>query len=202
MYLEKKGFTLLEVIVGMSIFVILSLGISWVLIVSLRTNDIVWNQLGGQNEARKVLQEVVNTVRRAESSSMGAYTVVSASETEFVFYANTDTDLLRERVRFWLDGTTLKMGVIKPGGNPLQYTALDEVVKELAHDVVNTEEGTSTFLYYDSTYTGTEEPLVEPVDITSIRLVRVQLEIEHDPEKTPVPLHVESQVSIRSLKEE
>jgi len=202
MYLEKKGFTLFEVIIGMSIFVILAMGISWVLIVSLRTNDIVWNQLGGQNEARKVLQEVVDTVRRAESSSMGAYTIVSASPTEFIFYANTDTDLLRERVRFWLDGTTLKMGTIKPTGNPLQYNIADEIVKELAHDVVNTEEGTSTFLYYDSTYTGTEDPLLEPVDATLIRLVRVQLEIEHDPDKTPVPLHVESQVSIRSLKEE
>jgi len=197
---SSAGFTLLELLIAMGIFSLVITAGAWLLISGLRYNTIIWDQLQGQNDGRRALQQVVDIVRRSEESSIGAYAIVLADDNELIIFSNVDNDSYREKVRFWLDGTTLKRGVIKPSGNPLGYTAPEEVV-ELAHDVVNIAQSTPLFSYYDEDYTGSESALETPADITAVKLIKVQLEIEKNPDKTPVPLHVESMVGIRNLKE-
>jgi len=198
-YKNKKAFTLLEMLVALGIFAIISTIVVWIMITSFRSNAIIWEQLKTQNEGRRALQEVIDDVRRAEESSIGSYTVDSASEYEFSFFANIDDDSLREKVRFFIDGTTLKKGVTNVEGNPLNYNGEENIV-EIAHDAVNIAKNAPLFLYYDQDYSGTENALDFPVNITDIRVVRIQLELEKDPTATPVPLHVEGVVSIRNLK--
>lgn len=200
--LGYKGFTLIEVLVAIGIFLLLTTGITWMLITAIRSNEVIWEQLATQSGGRRVLQEVVDDIRRAEDSSIGSYLIEAASSTEFIFFANIDSDTARERIRFFIEGTDFKKGVVEPTGSPLSYDTANEVIVTLAEDVKNLEEGTPVFLYYDENYTGSEDPLVEPVETPNIRVVRVQLELEEDPTQTPVPLHVETTVQIRNLKDE
>jgi prepilin-type N-terminal cleavage/methylation domain-containing protein len=198
---SRRGFTLLEILIALGIFGLIVLSISWILVNSLRSNDIVWSQLSTQTDGRKVLQQVVDEVRRAEQSSIGSYPIELAEAYEFIFYANVDNDSERERVRFGLDNGTIKRGIVSPSGSPLQYNPADEQVVEIAHNVRNVEQENPLFSYFGEGYSGTQAPLAEPVLITAVRVVRVQLELEEDPTATPVPLHVESTVSIRNLKQ-
>jgi prepilin-type N-terminal cleavage/methylation domain-containing protein len=200
--MNNKGFTLMEVLVAMGIFALIIGTIVWIFIYSLRYNAVLWEQLKTQTDGRRVLQEVVDDVRRAEQSSIGSFAVVTADEYEFSFYANIDDDSLRERVRFWIDDgdITLKKGVIKPTGNPLEYVSGNENVVEIAHDVVNRNKGVPIFLYFDEKSYPTSNSLLQPVALTDVSTVKVQLELEEDPNETPIPLHVESMVHIRSLK--
>jgi len=196
---NNLGFTLLELVVAMSIFSLIVLVLASFLIDGWRYNTIIWDQLQGQTDARRVVQETVNIIRKAEESSIGAFPVVLAKDNELIIYANVDTDFYRERIRFWLDGTTLKRGIIKPSGNPLNYSGTEQVV-DLAHYVVNISKGIPLFIYYDENYTGVENPLTTPAEVALIKLVKVQLLIEKNPDKTPIPLRVESMVQIRNLK--
>jgi len=196
---NSRGVTLVELLVAIGIFTIISMGAGWILIQSIRHNAIIFEQLSSQSESRKAVQHVIDVVRKAELSSVGSYPIASASSTELILYANVDADSLRERVRFWLDGTTLKQGVLKPSGNPISYTGTEYVV-ELAHYITNSAQSIPTFVYYDELYTGSQNPLASPVTVTDIRLVKVQLNLEKDANKSPVPLHVESVVEIRNLK--
>ncbi|MFA5211594.1 MAG: prepilin-type N-terminal cleavage/methylation domain-containing protein [Patescibacteria group bacterium] len=198
---NKKAFTLLELVISLAIFSFLIMGATYLIINSLKYNNILWDQLESQKEGRKVLQDLVNILRRAEDSSLGGYAIVSSGDNEIIFYANVDSDNLREKVRFWLDGETIKKGITKPTGNPLSYGNSEEKIVEIAHYVKNLETNTPLFLYFDENYIGNQNPLVQPVDSTKIRVVKVQLEIEKDEEKSPVPLHLESIVQIRNLKE-
>ena len=198
--INNKGFTLLELVVAVGIFTLIILGGAWLLVSGLRYNTIIWDQLQGQSEGRRALKSVVDIVRTAEESSIGSYAIVSADDNELILYANVDDDSYIEKVRFWLDNTTLKMGIIKPSGNPFGYTG-SEIDLELTHYVVNIAEGEPLFYYYDEDYTGTQSALTTPADTTLVKLIKIQLEIEKDPDKTPVPLHVESMVSVRNLKE-
>ena len=197
---NHTGFTLLELLVAMGIFAMISLVAAGFLIDTFRYKRTLWEQLETQNDGRRVLQQVVDTVRKAEESSIGGYPVVSVGDYELIIYANVDTDSLRERVRFWLDGATLKKGIIQATGNPLNYSGTEDVV-ELAHNVVNFSESKPLFLYYDDTYTGTEAALSMPVDVTAVKVVRVQLKLDSDPAQEPAPLAVESVAAIRNLKE-
>ncbi|MBI4427342.1 MAG: type II secretion system protein [Candidatus Magasanikbacteria bacterium] len=196
---KHYGFTIVELSVALGISAMIAVTVVWLIIDGLRYSNIIFDQLQTQNDGRRVLQQVVDVVRKTEESSIGGYPLVSAGEYELIVYANVDSDSLRERVRFWLDGTTLKKGVIKPSGSPLSYSGAEQTV-EIAHDVVNFSENKPLFLYYDENYTGTEEALVQPVEEVGVRMVRVRLELEEDPDKSPVPLEVESAAMIRNLK--
>ena len=71
---------------------------------------------------------------------------------------------------------------------------------ELAHYVVNIAKGNPVFTYYDQNYTGSESALAQPVTASSVRMVQVQLELEDNPNETPIALKVQSMVGVRNLK--
>lgn len=196
---SSRGVSMLEIIVVIGIFSILSFGATTLLTRSLRSNDVIWEQLMTQSEGRKVLKNMVDEVRRAEQSSVGSFPIAIAGEYELVFYANIDSDSFRERVHYWLEGTTLKYGILKPGGSPLSYLG-EETITEVAHDVKNQEENIPIFLYFDESYTGSQNSLEQPVDVSNIHMIKIQLELEKDPTQTPVPLHVEATAHVRNLK--
>ena len=199
-YKSSAGFTLIELLVAMGIFVLIAMAASWIMIRGFRYNGIIWEQLQSQNDGRRVVQNVVDDLRKAEESSVGGYPIATAGDYNLIFYANIDGDSMRERLHYWLDGTTVKQGILKPSGSPLSYSGVEDVV-EIAHYVVNIEESSPLFVYYDESFTGTENALAQPVDIPDIRVIKVQLELEKDPTETPVPLHIESMVQVRNLKE-
>ena len=196
---NSAGFTLIELLVAMGIFVMIAMAASWLIIHGFRYNAIIWEQLQRQNDGRRVVQNVVDALRKAEESSVGGYAIATAEDYNLIFYANIDDDSMRERIHFWLDDATIKRGILKPSGNPISYSGVEDVV-EIAHYVVNIEENDPLFLYYDESYSGTEASLEQPVDIPDIRVIRVQLELEKDPTETPEPLHIESMVQVRNLK--
>lgn len=199
---NKHGFTLMEVLVALGLLSVISSGSMWMLTTSLRSQSTVWDQLDAQGDGRKSIQKIVDDVRRAEYSSIGAYPIEIATTNTLIFYANVDADGFRERVHYWLVGRTLKRGIIKPSGNPLQYSAQNETTQDIAHDVANTSTTLPLFLYYSSSFAGTGTPLAQPVSTTAITLIKTQLEIEKNPDKSPVPVRIEGSASIRSLKVE
>ena len=196
--LNNKGLTLLEVIVAIGIFSLIVGAIMQIFLFSWRNNAIVWEQLATQNEGRKVIQDFSNELREASASSIGSYPIESASGAAIVFFSNIDSDSLVERIRYFTSGTTLKKGVIKPASSPLAYITSTETITDVAHDVAN---GTSTiFSYYNENFSGAQSPLSSPVTIAQIRMVKISLRLEEDPNLSPVPFYIESKVAIRNLK--
>lgn len=197
---KTKGFTLLEVLVAMGIFLLFVFGAATLLTYSLKSNKIIWEQLKTQNEGRKVVQDFINELRSAVYSSIGSYPVEKADQQEIIFFSNIDTDTYRERVRYFLSDSTLKKGVIKPSGNPLQYSPSSEIITEIVHDIHNTT--TPLFYYYGQNYGYTSSTaLSDPVSVTDVRVVGITLELEEDPYASPEPFHIESKVEIRNLKD-
>lgn len=196
---DTRGITMLEVIVVMAILGIVSIGASTLIIQAIRSNDVIWEQLTTQSEGRRVLHNIINDVRKAEESSVGSFPLVTVGENELTVYSNIDSDSLRERVRYWLDGTTIKRGIIKPSGNPLSYIQAEDV-DEIAHNVKNIEQEIPLFTYFGEDYTGTQTALEQPVTMTDVRMIQIQLELEKNADKTPVPLHLETIFHVRNLK--
>jgi prepilin-type N-terminal cleavage/methylation domain-containing protein len=196
---NKKGFTLVEILISIFILSLLTV------VVNTFARDVFYlgNTLSGsmsaQLDGRHLIKTMVSELREAEPSSLGAYPIAVADPSAITFYSNINSDGLQERVRYYLVGTDLKKGVMVPSGSPLSY-GNTESVTTLATGVVSSST-LPIFQYYSSAYSGTEAPLAQPVNITSIRLVKITIIIDKDPTHAPSQIVITSQVSLRNLKD-
>lgn len=197
--MPTRGFTLLEALVAISIGSLLIMASAWFFISSLRSSRIVTDQLESQNDGRRFLRQVVNDIRRAQSSSIGAYPIETAGTSTLTLYANIDSDGLIERVRYYLFGNVLRRAVVEPAGSPLAYATSSEAVVAVAHYIANST-STPIFTYYDESYVGGGAPLPQPVSTTAVHVITVTLDIEKDPNQSPVPIRVQSTAHVRNLK--
>lgn len=194
-----KGFTLIEVVVSMGIAAILIVGVSIFQKDFLAFGDTLQSGVATQQEAQNTLNQMVWEIRTAAPSSLGAYPIAEADAIHFIFYADDNDDGYPERIRYTLNGSNLERGVIHPTQNPVTYPTASEAVKLVATGVTN---GTSpVFEYFDSSASSLTTPLTLPVDIPSIRLVRINLNIDLDTAKPPGATNVTTAVLIRNLKD-
>ncbi len=196
---NNKGFTLMEILITMAIFTFIMGAVSLFARDIFQYENIFSGGLNAYDDARKVLQPIASEVRSASSSSLGSYPIEVAGDTNFVFYSDINNDGLKERIRYFLSGSILMRGVIIPAGNPLQYSSSDETISEIVHGVVNNS--TSIFTYYDSNYNGNTSPLAQPISVLSVRLLKINLIIDMDPNREPLPVTVTTQISFRNLKD-
>lgn len=196
---RQAGFTIVEAM--LAIFIVTIVGISIIAFESdiFSLNNIISNIFTSQNEARQTLKTMTAEIRSLSPSSNGAFPIAEATDVSFIFYSNTDSDQLKERVRYFLDGQIFKKGVIKPTGNPLIYNQANEVITELVHNVAP---GTSQiFSYYDTNYDGTIAPLAFPVSVSAVRLIKITVPIDQNAVRTPGPIILTTQVTPRNLKD-
>lgn len=196
---NNSGFSIIEVMVVIFIISLMSTVVA-VFQKDIFSLDAVFsNSLVSQDQARRALKMMTSEIRPLSPSSVGAYPIVEVGQTSFIFYSDIDGDQLKERIRYFLDGAIFKKGIIKPLGNPLVYNPANEVISEIVRDVaIGT---TQIFSYYDENYSGVTPPLAEPVNILSVRLVKITIVIDKDPNRSPGPITLTTQVSMRNLKD-
>lgn len=196
----QNGITLIETLLAVAIFSLVVVAIGAFQRDVFFFNDVLQTGLSNVTEARKVLRPFVGEVRGATPSNLGASAIASAGQKEFIFYSDIDSDGLSERVRYFVDGNTFKKGVIKPTGDPLQYVQNDEDIINVVNDVV---EADTNFYYFDSNYNGTASstPLSFPISPALVRLVKVDLTIDTNPNRTPGRMTITTQATIRNLKD-
>jgi type II secretory pathway pseudopilin PulG len=194
---NKKGSTLLEILFGISIFILIVVALTlfsrnfWVY------TSFISAGLDDADAGRQVIKTMVAEIRKASTANTGAYVINLATASAFTFYSDIDNDTLKEKVRYFLSGNLLQKGVTKPTGSPLTYDVLNEKITTLVSNVTNS----SIFDYYDTNYDGSTAPLSSPVAISSIRLIKITITKEKDPNRSPVPVTFSTQVSIRNLKD-
>lgn len=198
--LYKKGFTLPELLISIFIISILTLTVSVFQRDVFSLNFMLQGSLNAQIDARHVVKVMINELRRAEPSALGAYPIAAASSTAITFYSDVNGDGTTERVRYFVSGNSVRRGIVVPTGNPLAYNDASETLTTIVSGFVSSST-LPLFQYYPSTYTGTTTPLTSPVNIPSVRLVKVTVIIDKDLNKSPTKIIVTSQVNLRNLKD-
>ncbi|MFM2357335.1 MAG: hypothetical protein RJA61_72 [Candidatus Parcubacteria bacterium] len=193
----KKGMTMVEMIIVIFIFGIISLATAQFQLDVFRLSGYADKSLNAVFNSRQILKIMVSELRSTTISENGSYPLQAVATSTLTFYSDVDGDGLVERVRYFLQGTDFKKGIVEPTGNPYVYTGTETTVT-LVSGVRNT--ATSIFTYYDTDYTGTTLPLSNP-SVSDIRLIKVTIEIDEDPNKPPAMLTSTTQVSLRNLKD-
>ncbi|MFA6992812.1 MAG: prepilin-type N-terminal cleavage/methylation domain-containing protein, partial [Candidatus Gracilibacteria bacterium] len=171
---KNFGFTLLEILVTLGVIVVISVPLTRLQVNILSYNGFFQNTMSLQDEARRTLQNFSSEARSAVPAENGAYLIGEAKENSFIFYRDINHNGIAERVRYFKEGNELKKGVIAPSGNPVSYPLADEKIITVAHNVKNSV-SEPVFSYFDRNYDGQTSPLVQPVESTLVRLVKLNI---------------------------
>lgn len=195
---RPSGFTLLEVIITISISTIILLVVINILAVFLRDNRIRRAQLDVTDRANQIVRYMTGLVRETQSSPTGAYPIINATNTSLSFYSTVGSGATIQQVRIFLTGTTLQQGIIQPTGTPATYPPGNEVVTTLLTGVRNG--GQALFSYYDSAYTGSQAAL-NPITVSSIRLIKATVIYDQNTQELPPATTIQLQAQLRNLKD-
>lgn len=97
-----KGFTLIETIVTITVFVLIMGAVTGFIIMAYRTQSYTWQQSMAIDEARRGIEAMVKEIREAKEGEDGSFPIEKAEDKEFIFFTDVDEDGEIERVRYFL----------------------------------------------------------------------------------------------------
>ena len=187
--------TLVETVVWVAIVLSAMLAIVTSVQYFYRTNTYAVEQSAAISSAQRGVEAMVKTIREAAYSSNGAYPIITISTTSLAFYADIDEDPFIERMRFFLDGNSLKRGIIDPSGDPPVYTN-PETISSVSDNVRNTEKNIPMFRYYDLDGT----LMTNLNDIAEVRFIEVTIVVNINPDRLPNQFTLRSTAAMRNLR--
>ncbi len=196
----KKGMSLIEMIMAIAIVTIGMEAMTILFLRSWESNKFIIEMGNASLIASRGVNQVVKEIRRTRQADNGDYPVESGDDFDLKVYLDIDRDNITERVHYYLSGSTLYRGITNPtSGTPVTYPSGDETTDIISTSVVNTESD-PIFYYYNADYPA-DTPLVTPVAISNVRLVKVHLMINIDPNHAPDFINIESFAELRNLND-
>lgn len=197
---KQKGFTLLEIIIAMFLFSVIVALVAGFSVYFFRNYSFSFEEQQVVGQAQGALTQMVREIRRIRNGDNGSWPLITTDDTNFVFYADVTGDGRTDRVRYFLQGTDLKRGVIEPSAVPVTYPAGSETIVTLVSDVNATN--SAIFTYYNGDYPGdvVNNPLPANQRILNTRFVKINLTLNPSQNFGALPLTLSTGVNIRSMK--
>ncbi len=110
MKIKPKGFTLIETMIAIAVFTILTVAIFSFVTMLYRYQDMVFMHSETVEEARRGLSRMVNEIREAGPGEDGSYLIQKANDHEIIFYSDISGDGRTEKVRYYISPAGGKTG--------------------------------------------------------------------------------------------
>lgn len=197
--LQSPGFTLVETIVVVSIYTIMTLVIYTSIFNIYRSNSYTIEQSYEVDQARRGLQTWLTDVREMTYADDGTFPVAIMEAHRLGFYSDIDKDNTVEYVEYQLSTTTLFKRTYEPTGYPPVYNLVTPTKTEILSEYVqNALQSTSTFKYFNDA----GGQLVAPSSLlTDVRYLEAQAIVNIDPLRSPGEFLLRSGVTPRNLKD-
>ena len=207
----KKGFTLVETIVAIALFTVGTQATVLLFAKIMRSKAYSMEMGKSAFVVSRSMGDLTQYLRRTRQSDVGLYPIVTADDNDLVFYSDYDKNGKTERLHiYFADGAdadanadTIYMGVREPSGTfPVTYASGDGETITLAEHIVNTPSD-PVFSYYNKDYPGDldHNPVATPAVVSEIRLVKIFLKINIDPNNAPDNIQQETFVELRNLND-
>jgi prepilin-type N-terminal cleavage/methylation domain-containing protein len=199
----RSGMTLIEMMVAIAIFSIGMAGFTLLFSKVWQGNNYTLEMGQSTMAVSQGVNTIMDYIRRARQSDGGSFPVVSAADNDLVLYSDFNKDNITERLHFYKSGQQVLMGVTNPTSTmPKTYPAGDQQIITIANSIVNNS-STPIFYYYDHNYTGGagQNSLTTPVSVSAIRLVKIFLQININPNRAPDNIQMQSFVELRNLND-
>lgn len=189
-----KGFTLAETLVVTAILGTVALALTSMIWFFYRSNAYLLEQTSAVDSANRGLNIAYKDIREASYGEDGSFPIASAATSTMTFYSDVDKDGPVEKVRLYTSNGTFYRGVTNASGSPPAYGG-QETVTTIATWVKNAT-STPIIRYYDAA--GGE--LTGTIAISSVRSVRIRLDVDLNPQRAPNVLTLERTATLRNLR--
>ena len=197
---HESGFTIIEILIVAAISVSIIFAVSSFAGNLGMLQNLVGQTLQSRGDIDQDVQIMTSELRSMGPSGLGSYAIESASTGTLVFYGDIDKDGVFERVRYFVGATSMiEKGVTKPAGNPLVYNTSTETVISWVNNMIM-RSSTPLFTYYGSTYNGTGTALSSPIDVSSVRVIKIQFYADVNPSSSPAAEFFSDEITPRNLR--
>lgn len=196
---KKQGFTLIEVIVVISINTVLFLVIIASVVQIYQTNSYSFAQANEIDSARRGISVWVRDAREMTFAANGAFPLTVVEPHRLAFYSDVDRDDSVEYVVYELASSTLYKRTHKPTGLPPTYNlASPDTTMILSEFVQNIDQSQITFAYYNDSGALVTSPTAM---IRDIRYIDMQIIVNIDPLRSPGEFMLQGSATPRNLKD-
>ncbi len=197
---RSQGFTLVEMVVAVFIFGSVVLAVSLFSVYYLRNTSFSIEEAQQVTRVQNAHTRMIRELREARMGDDGSWPFLLCDDFAITFFADVTNDGRPDKIRYFLEGTTLRRGVTEPTAVPVSYPPANEKIISIADNVVTS--GGPMFLYYNGDWPDdiVNNPLPTAQRILNTRYIRVQLGISITDNFAAGPFFVRSGVAIRTLK--
>ncbi len=190
---------LVETLITLGIFIVIMVAVGTFEANIFSYQRSISGSLETSTDAQVIFKTIIKEVRSMSPSATGAYPIVTAATNTLSFFSDPNGNGTPDQITYSLIGNTVYRAVIVPTGLPLSYSASNQSTTTLISNVRNSST-TPLLEYFDNTYTGSELPLSQPVTLSAITLIRMNLTLDTDPNKSPTFVTYTTDMSLRNLK--
>ncbi len=198
-FAPRRGFTLVESLIVISLFTILSFAITYAVAQIYKLNSVTIEQANEIEFARRGLLTWVRDAREMTFAANGAFPLVRAENHLVGFYSDIDKDLSVEYVEYVLATTTFRKFTYEATGTPPVYStttvARTEILSEYIQNLLQSQ---TTFRYYDVSGVLINNPQSR---ISDIRYITMNIIVNIDPARSPGEFMLQGGATPRNLKD-
>ncbi|MBI4058246.1 hypothetical protein HY408_00595 [Candidatus Gottesmanbacteria bacterium] len=199
-YTYKNGFTIIEILITLFLFttvvgLVVSLSILFFSNVTFSFEEQQSIEL-----AQNSLTLLVREIREMRISENGAWPLIETNDNTLAFYSDVTNDGRTDRVRFFLEDSVLKRGVIEPTSTAVTYPIENEKVTIITSKVDNVSK--PFFTYYNGSWPSdtVNNPLAPENRLLDTRLITIYLRINVSNTNAVDAYELTSSVHLRNLK--
>lgn len=194
---QTRAFTLIEVLVTVSIVSVVTLALTSIIQSFYKNNNFLIEETAALSSSRRGVDNAISALREATYGDDGSYPIGTAGTSTLTLYSDIDQDTGVERLQYKLIGTTLYEYITNATGTPPTYAANPQSTTTIATNVRNTS-ATPLFTYYDDA--GVQLSTTSP-NIASISSVKVQILVDLNPNRAPNVFTLSETATLRNLEQ-
>jgi len=194
----SSGMTLVEVVVAIGLYTVLTLAITTAVTALYRYNAYTIEQANEIDNARRGMTQWNRDVKEMTTAEDGTFPIAVIAEHHLGYYSDTDQDDNVEYIEYILSTTTLIKYTYNPSGTPATYDLTSpDSTQILSEYVQNINQATSTFFFFDNS--GNQLSSTSP--LVNVRYIKAQIIVNIDPLRSPGEFMLRSSIAPRNLKD-
>lgn len=193
--------SLVEMLVAIAIMLLIAAGMNLLFSRSWENNKFILETGNASLIASRGTNKIVNEIRKSRQADNGDYPIESGDDFDLKVYADSDGDGDTERIHYYLTNGFLYRGVTNPvAGLPITYPSSDDSTAVIASSIANTASDPIFYYYNDDFPSDTvNNPLATPIVVSGVRMIKVHLIVNIDPNNAPDSTNIEAFAELRNL---